>query len=153
MTFAPGVSGNPNGRPKGTRNRLTLARAALFGSDGEEVARKLAELAGRGHSFALEALFDPVALARFKRVTRAYKSPPVGSGATAALVLDALAGGRINATEATALLKAAGRLQMLAKTMDAPPARLQILAESDVTADAGRQDGPHQLQLRPRSPR
>jgi hypothetical protein len=115
MTFVPGVSGNPNGRPKGTRNRLTLARAALFGSDGEEVARKLAELAGRGHAFALEALFDPVALARFKRLGRAYKSPPVGSGASAALILEALAGGTINATEATEMLERAGRLQTLAE--------------------------------------
>ena len=111
MPFVPGVSGNPNGRPKGTRNRLTLARAALFGSEREEVARKLAELAGRGHFFALEALFDPVSLARFKRAARGHTSPPNGSGATAALILEALAAGKINATAATEMLAAAGRLQ------------------------------------------
>jgi Family of unknown function (DUF5681) len=116
MTFAPGVSGNPAGRPKGTRNRVTLARQALFGTDGEEVARMLSELAGRGHWFALEALFDPVSLARFKRAARRRVPPAAGAGASAVHALEALARGTITATEATALLQAAGCLQTLAES-------------------------------------
>jgi hypothetical protein len=138
MTFTPGVSGNPSGRPKGTRNRLTLARAALFGVEREEVARKLAELAGRGHAFALEALFDPVSLARFKRAARRHSPPPAGSGATAALTLEALASGKINATAATALLEAAGRLP--AKNNGPRPVRLQTLAETNEIAVAEDRD-------------
>jgi hypothetical protein len=46
--FAPGVSGNPAGRPKGSRNRATLFLEALRDGEGEAIARLIiaAALAG-----------------------------------------------------------------------------------------------------------
>ena len=48
--FEPGTSGNPNGRPKGSRNKTTVAIEALldgeFGSDHPQASR---EGEGRRH--------------------------------------------------------------------------------------------------------
>src|SRR4029077_7685570 len=41
----PGQSGNPSGRPKGSRNRTTLAAEALLDGEAEQLTRKAIELA------------------------------------------------------------------------------------------------------------
>ena len=38
--FEPGQSGNPNGRPRGSRNRATLAAEALINNKAQELAEK-----------------------------------------------------------------------------------------------------------------
>jgi hypothetical protein len=58
--FAPGHSGNPAGRPKGARNRATLAAEALLAENAEGLARKLVDAALGGDGPALR-----FALARF----------------------------------------------------------------------------------------
>lgn len=51
--FAPGHSGNPAGRPKGARNRMTLAAEALLEESGEGLIRKLIDDAFGGDRRAL----------------------------------------------------------------------------------------------------
>jgi len=46
--FEPGKSGNPNGRPKGSRNKTTLAIEALLEGESEAITRKLLEMAKEG---------------------------------------------------------------------------------------------------------
>src|SRR5262249_48958103 len=53
--FEPGQSGNPSGRPKGSRNRVTKAIAALDGHS-EELIAKAVELAMDGDSAMVRAL-------------------------------------------------------------------------------------------------
>ena len=55
-TFA---KGNP-GRPKGARNRATVAAEALLDSEAETLARKAIELALAGDSVALRLCFDRI---------------------------------------------------------------------------------------------
>ena len=38
--FKPGQSGNPSGRPHGSRNKATLALEALLDGEGEAITRK-----------------------------------------------------------------------------------------------------------------
>jgi uncharacterized protein DUF5681 len=116
MPFAPGQSGNPGGRPPGARNKATIAREALLGEGGEVVARKLRELAERGHVFAVHALLDRAVLARRMRRGQVPRTETAaGTGAAAALVLVGLAKGSLTSTTAAQLLGlGAGPLQTAA---------------------------------------
>ena len=46
--FDKGVSGNPAGRPRGSRNKATLALQCLFEDEAELIGRKAVELAKQG---------------------------------------------------------------------------------------------------------
>jgi hypothetical protein len=46
--FKPGQSGNPIGRPHGSRNKATLALEALLDDEGEAITRKARVIAQSG---------------------------------------------------------------------------------------------------------
>ena len=56
--FKPGRSGNPEGRPRGSRNATTLALEALLGGEAETLTRKAIELAKGGDLAALRLCID-----------------------------------------------------------------------------------------------
>src|SRR5262245_35453856 len=56
--FAKGQSGNPAGRPPGSRNRASLLAEALLEDETEGIIRKLAELARSGDFAALRLCLD-----------------------------------------------------------------------------------------------
>jgi Family of unknown function (DUF5681) len=64
MHFQPGQSGNPSGRPAGSRNRVSEFREAIEGAVTPEeitaVARKLLSLAIAGDTQAARVLLDRV---------------------------------------------------------------------------------------------
>jgi Family of unknown function (DUF5681) len=68
--FKRGQSGNPNGRPKGSRNKLTCAIEALIDDEGEEIARKAIELAKAGDMAAIRLCLDRIAPPRKDRCVR-----------------------------------------------------------------------------------
>lgn len=51
--FAPGVSGNPAGRPKGSRHKVTLAIEAMLEGEHEKLTRKAIDMALEGDGPAL----------------------------------------------------------------------------------------------------
>ena len=51
--FKPGESGNPSGRPKGARNKSTIAAEALLDGEAETITRRCIDLALEGDSTAL----------------------------------------------------------------------------------------------------
>jgi hypothetical protein len=51
--FEPDVSGNPSGRPKGARNKTTMAVEALLDGEAEALTRKVVETALKGDAAAL----------------------------------------------------------------------------------------------------
>jgi hypothetical protein len=59
--FGKGVSGNPAGKPPGTRNRTTLAVQELLSGEAERLTRKCVELALQGDSTALRLCMERLA--------------------------------------------------------------------------------------------
>jgi len=58
--YQKGTSGNPAGRPPGSRNRTTLAAQALLDGEAEALTRKAIELALHGDLNALRLCLDRV---------------------------------------------------------------------------------------------
>jgi len=56
--WAPGQSGNPRGRPQGSRNRATLLLEGLIEGEGEAVVQALMAAAKGGDVSAARALLD-----------------------------------------------------------------------------------------------
>ena len=77
--FAPGMSGNPAGRPKGARNRATVAAEALLEGEAEALTRKAVELALAGDVTALRLCLERVVPPRKDRAV-AFDLPAVGQG-------------------------------------------------------------------------
>ena len=70
-TFLKGKSGNPDGKPKGTRHRATQAAMLLLEGESEALTRKAVEMALAGDTTALKMCLDRIAPA-LKSVT-----PPI----------------------------------------------------------------------------
>ena len=68
--FDAGKSGNPAGRPAGTRNKATLAIEALLEGDAEKIGRKAIELALDGDVVALRLCLERLAPIRRGRPVR-----------------------------------------------------------------------------------
>ena len=56
--FPPGKSGNPTGRPRGVRNRVTTAAQSLLDGEAEALTRKAVELALAGNVYALRLCLE-----------------------------------------------------------------------------------------------
>jgi hypothetical protein len=87
--FAPGESGNPNGRPKGSRNKATMAAEALLEGEVEALARKLIELALDGNLAALRLCFERLLPPRRGRAV-VFDLPAIASAADAAAASSAI---------------------------------------------------------------
>jgi hypothetical protein len=58
--FPKGKSGNPKGRPKGARNKATLAAEALMDGDARAITQKAIELAKAGDMTAIRLCLERV---------------------------------------------------------------------------------------------
>jgi len=58
--FQPGQSGNPAGRPQGSRNKATLAMEALMDGEVESITRKAIDLALEGDTTALRLCLERI---------------------------------------------------------------------------------------------
>jgi hypothetical protein len=58
--FKPGQSGNPNGRPKGSKNKRTLALEALLEGEAEGLTRKCIDMAKKGDTTALRLCMERI---------------------------------------------------------------------------------------------
>ena len=106
--FKPGESGNPAGKPKGARNKVTLAIEALLDGEAEALTRKAIELAKSGDMTALRLCLDRLAPPRKDRHV-AFELPPVACAADAvkasAALVAAVADGDLTPAEAAELGK------------------------------------------------
>ena len=101
--FMPGQSGNPNGRPKGSRNKTTLAIEKLLDGEAEEITRKAIDLAKGGDMGAIRICLDRLAPPRKDRhiefVLPKMQKASDASDASAALV-EAVSVGELTPSEA-----------------------------------------------------
>ncbi len=106
--FEPGRSGNPAGRPSGSRNRTSIAAEELLDGEAEAITRKAIELALDGDTVALRLCLERIAPSRKERAVR-FDLPPIETAAdavkaTAALVA-AVAAGELTIGQAAELGK------------------------------------------------
>ena len=105
--FQKGQSGNPSGRPRGARNRTTLAETLLDG-EAENITRKAVQSALEGNSIALRICMDRIIPSRKDRPIHfelpAIRSASDATKASAALVA-AVAEGKLTPSEASELAK------------------------------------------------
>jgi Family of unknown function (DUF5681) len=106
--FQPGRSGNPNGRPPGSRNRSRLALEALLDGEAEGLTRKAIELAKAGDITALRLCLDRIYPAR-KDTPVSFELPKLETAADAvkamAAIMAAVASGDLAPAEANELGK------------------------------------------------
>ena len=102
--FQPGQSGNPSGRPKGSRNTTTLAVEALLDGEAETLTRKAIDLGKGGDLAALRLCLERIMPPRKDRPVT-FEIPPIKDAAEAATamaaILTAVSAGQITPGEAT----------------------------------------------------
>ena len=109
MVFKKGESGNPQGRPVGTRNKTTLAALSLIEDEGEQLARKAVELALDGDLPALKLCMDRLLPPAKERPLEAFSLPQLNDQGSVLEALDTIAGrlsqGELLPAEATSICK------------------------------------------------
>src|ERR1051326_2434920 len=107
-SFEKGRSGNPAGRPRGARNRTTLAAEALLLGQAEALTQKALERALEGDPVALRLCLERVLPARRERLI-SFEMPSLESAEDAApamaAIVAAVAAGDITLSEAAQLGK------------------------------------------------
>jgi uncharacterized protein DUF5681 len=101
--FRPGQSGNPSGRPKGSRNATTLALEGLLDGQANALTQKAIDLALTGDMAALRLCLDRILPPRKDRPVY-FTLPEVKSAqdaaALASAVLSAVAVGELTPADA-----------------------------------------------------
>jgi hypothetical protein len=108
MQFQKGESGNPAGRPRGSRNRTTILMQDLLAGRAEAIGQKLVELAENVDIAAIRICMDRLAPAGRDEPVDVGLPPiekPADSVAAAQAIVTAVAAGDLTATEAAGLAK------------------------------------------------
>jgi hypothetical protein len=87
--FKPGQSGNPAGKPKGTRNATTVAMEALLDGESTTITRKAIELAKNGDMTAIRLCLERILPPRKDRPVN-FTLPTITSARDALSALSAL---------------------------------------------------------------
>lgn len=116
--WKPGESGNPAGRPHGSRHRATIVAQQMLAGEGETIVRKVIERALEGDvaclRLCLERIAPPLKERPISVVVPAIKSPEDAVSALSA-VLDQLAHGQILPSEAVVV---AGLIESWRRTLE-----------------------------------
>lgn len=106
--FEKGHSGNPAGRPRGSRHKVTLLAEKLMSDDAEAIVKAVVDAAKGGDLTAAKIVLDRIAPARRDNPVRfdlpAINSPADAAKASAA-ILAAVAAGELTPSEADQVSK------------------------------------------------
>jgi Family of unknown function (DUF5681) len=112
MQWQKGQSGNPAGRPHGSRNKATMLMQNLLEGEAEAIARKAIEMAKAGDMAAIRVCMDRLAPAR-RGAAISCELPPVetsgGAVAAVAAIIAAVAAGDVTPAEAASLARVIDR--------------------------------------------
>ena len=100
MQFQKGQSGNPAGRPRGSRNKMTVLMQNLLEGEAEAIGRKVIDMAKDGDMAAIRVCMDRLVPAR-RSAAIACELPPLetrGDAVSAmAAIIAAVAAGDVHA--------------------------------------------------------
>jgi Family of unknown function (DUF5681) len=136
--FQKGKSGNPNGRPKGSRNAATLACEALLDGQAEALTAKAVQMALAGDPVALRLCMDRIYPARKDRPVT-FALPTITSARDAADLMagvtKAVATGHITPGEAAEIGKVIDAYVRAYQTaeLDDRVARMEQLSDAELT--------------------
>jgi hypothetical protein len=136
--FAKGQSGNPAGRPKGARNRATVAVEALLEGEAEAIARKAIELAKDGDSVALRLVLERVVpVRRGKPICFDLPRIETAGDVSAALggILAATAQGELTPDEAATI---AGIVETKRRALETMELEMRLAALEQALPENGR---------------
>jgi len=118
MRFTPGQSGNPAGRPPGSRNRKTLALEAVFEAEAEEAVRNVVDRAKDGQPAAMRLCMER-AVPTGRNRPLAIALPPIkrpeDAEAAIEVVTAELGAGNLTIQEASSLISLIDRTLQLAE--------------------------------------
>jgi hypothetical protein len=119
MTFQPGQSGNPSGRPPGSLNKKTVALRAAMAKRAEEIVRSAMDRVKEGQPAAMRPCRerDPIGRKRRIAIDLPVIKTPDDADAALAVVTAALAAGDLSIAEASDLVSAIDRMLRLAERM------------------------------------
>ena len=104
--WKPGQSGNPKGRPRGSRNRITLVALAAMEEGADAIARKVVDMAKEGDISAAQLVIErlvPVAKERPIFLALPDTGSAEGVAQAQAAILQAVAAGDLLPGEAATL--------------------------------------------------
>lgn len=104
--FTKGTSGNPKGRPKGSRHKTTMMLQTLMEGDAAAIVQTVINQAKAGDMAAARVIIDrllPPAKERPVSLALPDTATPKGIAAAQNAILQAVAGGELLPTEATTL--------------------------------------------------
>ena len=120
--FEPGKSGNPKGRPKGSRNHATILAEALMDGEAEALTRKVIEMAKGGDSTALQLCLERLLPPRRGRSVTFEVPAKIETAADAmvasSLVIKACADGVLTPGDAAEIVDVIAKHVQLIETTD-----------------------------------
>jgi hypothetical protein len=135
--FEKGTSGNPSGRPKGSRNAATIACETLLDGQAEALTQKAIQMALDGDPVALRLCLDRLCPPRRDRPV-SFPLPPITSARDAADLMagvtKAVAAGHITPSEAAEIGKVIDAYVRAYQTaeLDERVARVEKLSDAEL---------------------
>jgi hypothetical protein len=141
MTYEKGQSGNPAGRPPGSRNKATILAETMFESEAETIIRMAIDKAKAGDITAIRLCLERV-FPRLKDSATVFDLPPINGAPEALAALTTIGagvrGGDLTAAEGSDLSKLVDHYLRALEAKDFEQ-RLHML-EGKSPEDGGRPD-------------